>query len=283
MAAPTDLPPLAATLRRHDPDRYLAALFAPAERRPALFALYAFNYEVAKTREVVTEPLLGRIRLQWWREALDGIYGGGRVRRHEVVEPLADAVRAFGLSRALFDRLLDAREFDLAGGPPSSLAALELYCEGTSSTLVALALEALGAAGGDAAEAGRQVGLGFALSGLLRGLPFHARAKRSYLPEDLTEAAGLDPRDLFELRSTKPLRQVVEQLAQRAREHLEQARGHVASVPRAALPALLPARAAGFDLRRLARAGYDPFAAVLARPDGLRAWRYAAAALFRRY
>jgi hypothetical protein len=54
-------------------------------------------------------------------------------------------------------------------------------------------------------------------------------------------------------------------------------------VPRAALPVLLPARAASFELRRLARAGYDPFAPALARPDGLRAWRYAAAALFGRY
>ena len=69
---------LAATLRQHDRDRYLTTLFAPSDRRGALIALYSFNFEVAKTREVVREPLLGRIRLQWWRDAIDEIYCNGR-------------------------------------------------------------------------------------------------------------------------------------------------------------------------------------------------------------
>src|ERR1700759_2884419 len=66
-------PSLAAGLRQHDRDRSQTALFAPAERRDALFALYAFNYEVARIRESVREPMLGLIRLQWWRDALAGI------------------------------------------------------------------------------------------------------------------------------------------------------------------------------------------------------------------
>src|SRR5438552_16844209 len=86
---PGGLDPSGALVRRHDHDRYLSALFAPEPARAGLFALYAFNVEVAKTREVVREPILGSIRLQWWRDALAEIYGGGPVRRHEVVEPLA--------------------------------------------------------------------------------------------------------------------------------------------------------------------------------------------------
>jgi len=85
--------PLADALRRHDRDRYLSALFVPADRRGAAIALYVFNHEIAKTREVVTEPLLGQIRLQWWREAIGEAYAGGAIRPHEVMTPLAGAIR----------------------------------------------------------------------------------------------------------------------------------------------------------------------------------------------
>src|SRR4051812_807159 len=108
--AASQLSPVGAIVRRHDRDRFLTALFAPAARREDLLALYAFNFEVAKTREVVTEPMLGQIRLQWWREAVDEIYRGGRVRTHEVVQPLAEAARRGALSRAHLDRMIDARE-----------------------------------------------------------------------------------------------------------------------------------------------------------------------------
>src|SRR3546814_8066529 len=92
------LSPCGALVERHDPDRYLASLFAPEAQREDLFALYAFNYEVAKTAEVVSEPMIGQIRLQWWRESLAGIYEG-RARQHEVVQPLAHAVAARALPR----------------------------------------------------------------------------------------------------------------------------------------------------------------------------------------
>ena len=126
MAVADRLSYCAAEVRRADYDRFLAALFAPAPAREGLFALYAFNHEVAKVRETVSEPMLGQIRLQWWREAIDGLYAG-KARAHPVVEALArDArVREGGLSRAHFDRLIDAREFDLAGRAPATLAELE--------------------------------------------------------------------------------------------------------------------------------------------------------------
>src|SRR5438067_12532545 len=92
-SARTDrLSPVAALVRRHDRDRFQTVLFAPAARREALFALYAFNSEIARVRESVTEPMLGQIRLQWWRENIAAAYDGGAVRRHVVAEPLAVAI-----------------------------------------------------------------------------------------------------------------------------------------------------------------------------------------------
>jgi len=129
---PPDESPLADLVRRHDRDRYQTALFAPAERRGALLALYAFNYEIARVREIVSEPMLGQIRLQWWREVLDAAYAGTPPRSHPVVVPLAAAIREFELSRGYFDRLIDSRERDLADVPPASLAILEAYAEESS-------------------------------------------------------------------------------------------------------------------------------------------------------
>src|SRR5207253_8807390 len=100
------LSPVAALVLRHDHDRFQTVLFAPAARREALFALYAFNYEIARVRESVTQPMLGQIRLEWWRENIAAAFAGGSVRHHIVVEPLAAAIRRFALSRSKFDRLL---------------------------------------------------------------------------------------------------------------------------------------------------------------------------------
>lgn len=246
----------AVQVRRYDYDRYLCTLFAPTERREGLFALYAFNAEVAKTRTAVSEPMLGEIRLQWWREAIAGIYEG-EPRRHEVVQPLAAAIRRFELPRAPFDRLIDARAFDLQDDPPKTLRELERYAEDTSSTLLQSALEMFGERSDGAQAAARHLGIAWALTGLIRAAPFHARAKRQYLPADLMAAAGARPSDLFELRAGGPLKNVFKGVADAAREHLSAARSLRRAIPRTAVPAMLPAVLAGLYLEKIAKADHD--------------------------
>jgi len=276
---------LSALVRRHDRDRYQTALFAPKERRPALFALYAFNFEIARIREVAREALLGRMRLQWWRDALAEIYAGAAPRRHEVAESLAVAIRDLGLSRAHFDALLDARELDLAEEAPATLEALEAYAEGSSSSLVLLALEALGVRDDAAGAVARGVGIGCALAGLLAAMPFHARMKRVYLPRDMIDdSAGIEiERDLFELRPSPALAEAAHEIAALAAYHLDAARAQRDVVPRAALPALLPAVLATRRLARLERAKYDVFNPRLAQPDGLQSLRLLWGAVRGRY
>ena len=259
-------------LRRYDHDRYLTCLFAPKAARDHLFALYAFNLEVAKTAEVVSEAMLGQIRLQWWRESIEGIYAG-RPRHHEVVEPLAQAVAARDLTRGHFDRLIDAREADLAQQPPATLAALEAYAEATSSTLVWLALEILGAADETGRRAGRSLGLAWAYIGLLRALPFHAGRRQLFLPLDLMSEAGLEPEEVFAGRSSPALRAVASQIAAAAGRHLDEARALRPRLAKATRPALLPGCLAAGYLRLLAKAGHDPFDPRVQAPRPGRAWR----------
>lgn len=272
-----------AEVHRHDPDRFLTALYAPPRSRESLLTLYAFNLEIAKVRESVSEPMLGEIRLQWWREAIEEAYAGGPVRRHAVAEPLAALIREKNLTRAHFDRLIDGRAHDLYDEPPNTVNDLIAYAEATSSTLVRLAIEALGAQDGAAKEAGRSVGITWALVGLLRAMPHHLRQGRSYLPRDLEAAHGVDRRAMRELKSSPELAAAVRALADRAHGHLDEAHRSRREVPAAALPALLPAVLAEGYLRRLARARYDVFDARLGRRPGLLAARLALRAMLGRY
>ena len=281
--APRGLSPLGALVRRHDPDRYRTALFAPAGRREALFILYAFNYEIARVRESVTAPMLGQIRLQWWREIIDAAYAGAAARRHEIAEPLTQVIRDFRLTRASLDRLIDARERDLDEAPPLTLAALEDYAEASSGSLVRLALEILGMRMPATAAAAREVGIAYALAGLLRATAFHARAGRSYIPQDIAADVGLDAADYAGLRVTPALRQAVAAIATAAAAHLDRARRGRSGMPRAALPALLPAIVAERALKRLRHAGCNVFDPRVAAPDPLLAWRLAGAKLLGRF
>ena len=275
----------AAQVRRHDHDRFLTCLFAPAGMREHLFALYAFNLEVARTAESVSEPMLGQIRLQWWRECLAEIFAG-RPRRHEVVEPLAAAIEAGGLPPPLFERLIDAREADLEPEPPADLAGLEAYAEATAGTLLSLALGTLMKRDGEDEECqavARHLGIAWALTGLLRAVPFHALQKRLYLPRDLTAAEGLDLGDLFEMKTSPALSRVAAVVAHAAARHLERARRLSGAVPRQARSPLLLSVLARRYLVRLAQAGHDPFEPLVQTQLTTAAWRLTLASLLGRY
>jgi len=264
----------AEALRRQDPDRYMTVLFAPADRREALFALYGFNLELARVRESVREPIMGQMRLQWWRDCLAEVQAG-RPRAHEVVRPLADAIARHRLSVALLERMIDARERDMEAEPPADLSALVGYAEGTSSTVVELALEVLGQPTSAAREAGRALGVAWTLLGLIRAVPFHAARRRLYLPATMMADARLDPGELFERGSSPALRQVARRLAAEAQAWLDRARRPAREVHRRFQPALLPASLARGHLSRLAAAGYDPFDARVQQAPPGRIWSLA--------
>jgi NADH dehydrogenase [ubiquinone] 1 alpha subcomplex assembly factor 6 len=269
-------------VRRHDRDRFQTALLAPRRHREALFALYAFNYEIARVREIVREPMLGQIRLQWWREAVDAAYADAAPRRHDIVEALSVTIRRHGLSRDHFYRLIDTRERDLDDASPATLEALEDYAEGSSSRLIQLTLEVLGAATPEAQAAATEVGIAYALAGLIRAVPAHAAAGRIMIPDDVAGKAGLDRSDYAALRSSPALRRAVAILAGATTRHLAAARALRRDLPKAALPALLSARIAEQMVKRLERAEFDPFAGAGLR-DPLQSWRLVYAALRRRF
>ena len=252
------LSPVGARARAADYDRYLSALFAPAASREALFALIAFNHEIARIPEVVSEPMLGRIRLQWWRETLEAIHDGKPARRHEVALPLADAIHAWGLDRSAFERLLDGREADLEPDAPPDLAGLERYAAATGGALTALMLQACGADGVSGLEAGREIGTAWALIGTLRAAARHAAQGRVMLPADLLASAGIDAEDVRAGRGFDRFTVAAEPVADRAAGLLDAARRAWRAIPRRQRGVLLIARLGDVYLARLRAAAWDP-------------------------
>ena len=198
-------------VREHDPDRFLLSHFAPADRREALWALFAFNHEVAKTREVVSETQLGLIRLQWWREAIAAIYKEGDAPEHEVVQALAEAIVAYDLPREAFDTLIYAREFDLEDVLPAHMEGVLHYADLTSSPILQLAVKIAG--GDEKIEPIAAVGTNYALAGILRASVAFARQRRCYLPQDLMEEYNVSVNKLFELKVQDGLKEVVRLVA----------------------------------------------------------------------
>lgn len=259
----------AAELRRHDNGRFLTAQFAEPDRRPGLMALYAFNLEIGRVRESAREPLLGMVRLQWWRDAL-AMMERTETPKHAVALALAETIGRFGLDRAALVRLVDARESDLGDTPPDDLPSLRLYAEATGGALAELALGILGDTTQAARDAARHAGCALALAGSMRSLAVTARLGRCMLPAAVMDRAGVRLRDVLDLRSTPELADAVRMVVICADDALGDMRRALPRPSRLSMPALLAGTLARVHLAALRKAGYDPLDRRLLAPDKLR-------------
>lgn len=242
-------------VRRHDPDRYFSVLFAPKEVRLYLMALYAFNYEIARVSETVREPMMGEIRLAWWRETVEGAREG-RPREHDVAKALAVLLTQFDLPQGLFDAMVEARSFDVLPDAFETASALEAYGAASVGSLMQLVARVLGG-GARFDEQAREAGIAYALTGVLRAIPHHAARGKLYLPMDLLNTVNLSPDEIFAGQGGDRLKAVMGQISLRAKDHLDAARKF--GRPRRALAAILPAALVPIYLNCMARRGFEPF------------------------
>jgi 15-cis-phytoene synthase len=257
-----------ALVREADKDRFLATLFAPAKYRRPLFALYAFNIEVARVRENAREPMPGEIRLQWWRDVFAGS-GRGEVRANPVAAALLDTVVRYRLPPRVFADLIDARSFDLYDDPMGTLEELEGYVRKTSSAVMAIAARILND-GNDLGidDLAAHAGVAYGIAGLLATFPLHAARRQLFVPLDLLQRHGVEPDTVFAGKATPELKAALAELRAHARAHLAAGKPLLAAAPDTVMPALLPAALAGPTLNRMERRRYNPF-----KPATLPQWR----------
>jgi 15-cis-phytoene synthase len=255
-------------VRAGDKDRWLASLFAPADRRRHLHALYAFNLEVARVRELAREPMAGEIRLQWWREVIAGTRPG-EAAANPVAAALLETIARFGLSSQTLADLIEARAFDLYDDPMPSMEAFAGYGRRTAAGLIELAAQVLGGASPGVCEAAVPAGIAYATTGLLRAFALHASRGQLYLPADVIERHGVSVPDVFAGRTTGPLRDALAQLRAFARANFTEFAARHAALQPAVAPAFLPVALVPAYLDRMERRGYDPFTTPVDVPQ----WR----------
>jgi 15-cis-phytoene synthase len=239
-------------VRAADPERYLATLYAPEDRRRGLSALYGFNSEISSVRDRVREPMAGEIRLQWWRDAI------AAAEEEASGNPVADELRAtiarYRLPRQAFDDMLAARVFDLYDDPMPDRTTLEGYCGETASALIQLASLILDpAAASDRGELAGHAGCALALTGMLRLLPIHRSRGQCYVPRDLLGAAGLTPEEFVFGEPGEAHRRAVAAMTALAQEHYAAFLRGVRGLTPSLRPAYLPLAPTGHHLDKIQR------------------------------
>ncbi len=226
-------------VRAGDKDRFLASLFAPEVSRKHLNALYAFNIEVSRIPELVSDATVGEIRYQWWLDTIDAIYNGEE-QQHPVAQSLAAAIEAGDLPKHALQNLVKAKIFDLYSDPMQSLTDLEGYLGETSSALIQMASLVLSRKEAfESAEAAGLVGVAYGLAGLMRSLPRHRATGRCYVPLDLLKQRDASAADVIGFDNEASLNIVLSELREKIRLRLDQARKLAWTIKPAVMPAFL--------------------------------------------
>ncbi len=251
-------------VREADRDRYLAALFAPADRRGALYSLYAFDIEISRIRDLAREPMPGEIRLQWWREVLEG-ERTNEAAANPVAASLLAMLARYNLTRAKLTDLVEARRFDIYDEPMPTLAALQSYASNTAAAIFDCATRILGEVSEkNAIEAGQAQ----TIANVIALLPRHAARRQLFLPLDVLGQYGAGPDDVFIRRASPELRAALAELRLRARRHLTRIAESSADIPEKIWPAFVLLAPLWRWLNMMERAAYQPF-----QPPELPAWR----------
>jgi 15-cis-phytoene synthase len=245
-------------VRGHDFARYASTLFVPAAQRRALLALYAFNVEISRVRDQVSQPLPGEVRLQWWSDMLAG-EGHGGVDGNPVAAGLKSAIRDWRLPVARLSRLIEEHQFDLYNDPMPTMAALEGYINDTSAALFSLAAGIAGLQSAEVEHLARHAGLAQGMTQVIAALPLDASRRQLFVPLQLLEQHGSGIEEVFAGKETAKLRAALDQLIGEAREHLKTSFALLEQAPPEVRPVFLPLALVARDLPLISRADTDPF------------------------
>jgi len=281
----TDPDYVRAIVKAHDRDRYVATLFAPEPYRSQLFSLQAFNVELSRIAGLVTEPMLGEVRLQWWRDALDQLEHGERLG-HPVADCLGDVMRARNLPKMQLLGLIDARSFDITGTAMPDMPALRTYLAKTAGALFQLSADILTAdrVGEPIGRATRSAivetagagGMAYGLAELLRALPLHVSRGILFLPVSHFDDFGVAREMRMGGEECGPVKAAFSALVEVARDELREAEKTILELPPAVRLAFLPLAFVAPYLDRLGRSSHRPLHDLVElNPLGrlIRAWR----------
>ena len=257
-AAHADAAFCADLVRTHDFDRYASTLFVDGETRRGLLALYAFNVEIFRVRDQVSQPLPGEIRLQWWTDMLEGA-GHGGVEGNPVAAELLRAIRMYNLPVEPLSRLIEAHHFDLYNDPMPDMPALEACIDDTVSALFSPGARVMGQTSEAIDHLAHHGGLAQGFTRVIAALPGDAARRQLFVPLQLLESHGSGMEEVFARKQTPQLRAALDGLVGEARTHLATAFELLETAPPAVRPIFLPLALVRHDLQRMSRVDSDLF------------------------
>jgi phytoene synthase len=250
-------------VRSRDFARYASTLFVPAATRRGLLALYAFNVEISRVHEQVSQPLPGEMRLQWWTDMLAGA-GHGGIEGNPVAAELLLAIRDHRLPVERLSRLIDEHQFDLYNDPMPTLAALEGYLNDTSSALFSLAAQIAGSWSDEIEHLASHAGLAQGIAHVVASLPRDASRRQLFVPLQMLESHGSGMEEIFAGKQAPTVRAALHQLVGEGQAHVKTALSLLQNAPPEVRPVFLPLVLVGRDLTRMSRADSDPFVPYVA-------------------
>ena len=245
-------------MRAHDFPRYASTLFLPGVHRRPMLAIYAFNVEISRVRDQVSQPLPGQMRLQWWTDLLAGQDHGG-IEGNPVASELLWTIRTWRLPLERLAQLIIEHEFDLYNDPMPSLSALEGYAIDTASTLFACCARILVRPSEAIDHVARHAGLAYGMIDVINKLPQDAARRQLFLPQQFLQQHGSSVEEVFAGKQTPQNRAAVDQLVDEASKQLKTALALLREVPVEAHPAFLPLALVRRDIKRMSRRDNDPF------------------------
>lgn len=262
-----------ATLRNTDFDRYLACLLVPEDKRGPLAALYAFSAELARIRDLIREPLPGEVRLQYWRDLVEG-QPHGDVQANPLSAGIVHAIVDHKLPRAALAAMTEARIFDLYDDPMPDRASFEGYAGETSSTLLQLGTMILDPdTASRAADAAGHAGIAQLVAGCLLLMPLHRGRHQVYLPADILSAVGLDTTAFLDGRDKDRIAAAISAFIGYGRDHLKAAREKAAALTPAARQAFLAVALVEPVFARGEKAGFGVLERSIQPSQLSRQWR----------
>ena len=270
----------AGLVKARDRERYWSTLFAPADTRPALLALYAFNAELDHIAAAAREPMVAQIRLQWWRDAIE-LAEPGMKTGNPVADALSAAILAHGLPRDRLTGMIGARIPEISGDPPASLQDLRVSLLETEAVLFELAASILCGVSEAGKEAAQHAGLAYGLMQRLRTVPVQASRRRLLLPPSYLQSRGADVEWVYAGKASTGLAAALGDFRDEASRELQRFRELRARLDRAAWPAYLPLALVEPYLKAMGAQSYDPLHTVPALNPLRQFWRVWRAALLR--
>ncbi len=277
----SDSAAVASLVRLRDRDFYWSTLFAPASKRDALVALYAFNAELAHIPAIVSEPMVGQIRLQWWRDAIE-LAAPGTKTGNPVADALAEAILDHNLSKDRLVGMVDARLPEILNEPPMDIQALRAFLAETSGAVFELAAAVLGDNGELTKKAAAHAGLALGLTRLLSTVPLQASRRKLLLPPSYFENRGVDLAAIYRGKTSASFGAALADLRGAANRALQQFRAVAPELDKSVWPAFLPLTLVKPYLRAMAVPDFNPLQMVPSINPMRRFWRIWRAARLQR-